>query len=312
MQLRFILCGLWICLLPHGALGQDENSGQNGASETSEAEVSDDGDGAIPLGEALGEEEGATDAEPSQEDPAPVAAEESGADPVAEGALNAEGAEGPGKLESDNSGDSEATPSEPFEKPSEPASAAEEAPGEGGYNLKLRDIETRVNELKEKIFQSKARLIQLQEVVLQGTVTGSKLVLIHRNEMGSSFRLWRVQYALDGAPLFNRVDSGSGELNDEEEIEIFSGAVAPGNHQLSVYLEYNGNGWGVFSYLKGYKFKIKSGYTFVAEEGKTTTVRIVGYEKGGITAQLQDRPAVDYRVEVAKELRESEEDISDE
>lgn len=180
---------------------------------------------------------------------------------------------------------------------------ASTAADEGGYNLKLRSIEERVNQLKEKIFQSKARLMQLQEVVLHGSITGAKAILIHRNEMGSSFRLTRVQYALDGAPIFNRVDSGGGELNDQEEIEIFNGGIAPGNHQISVYMEYQGHGYGIFSYLKGYKFKIKSSYTFTAEEGKVTTIRIVGYEKGGITTQLKDRPAVDYRVEVSQELR---------
>ena len=196
----------------------------------------------------------------------------------------------------------------------DPVAAPEPAPGaseaieaapvtEQGFNLKLRDIEERVNALKEKIFQSKARLIQLQEVVLHGAISGAKAVLVHRNEMGSSFRLRRVQYALDKAPIFNRVDSGQGELNAQEEIEVFNGSIAPGNHVISVYLEYQGYGYGFFSYLKGYKFKIKSSFTFNAEEGKLTTVRIVGYEKGGLTTELKDRPAVRYDVESTQALR---------
>ena len=72
---------------------------------------------------------------------------------------------------------------------------------EAQYNLKLRDIEERVNSLKEQVFQSKARLLQLQEVVLQGAITGAKARLVHFNDMGSSFRLIRAQYALDGTPF---------------------------------------------------------------------------------------------------------------
>ena len=174
---------------------------------------------------------------------------------------------------------------------------------QGNLDLKLRAIEERVNALKEKIFESKARLVQLQEVVLHGTISGAKAVLIHRNEMGSSFRLVRAQYALDGAPIFNRVDHGDGKLDDQEEIEIFNGNIAPGNHQISVYLEYQGNGYGVFSYLKGYRFRVKSSYTLNAEEGKQTIVRIVGYERGGLTTELKDRPAVRFDVEVQKALR---------
>ena len=174
-----------------------------------------------------------------------------------------------------------------------------------GGNFKLRAIQERVNELKEKIFQSKARLIQLQEVVLHGTISGAKAVLMHKNEMGSSFRMASVRYFLDGAAIFNRVDN-DGDLDDQDVIEIFNGSIAPGNHQISVYLEYKGHGFGVFSYLKGYTFKITSSYTFTAEEGKVTTINIVGYEKGGIATQLKDRPSVRYDIETARELRRSD------
>jgi hypothetical protein len=167
--------------------------------------------------------------------------------------------------------------------------------------MRLRNIEERVNDLKEKVFQSKARLIQLQEVVLHGAISGAKAVLIHRNEMGGTFRLTRIQYALDGAPIYNRVATGD-ELNAAEEIEIFNGSVAPGNHQLSVYLEYQGNGYGVFSYLKDYTFRVKSSQTLVAEEGKLTTVKIVGFEKGGLTTELKDRPQVRYEIDTGKPL----------
>jgi|MDSW01.2.fsa_nt_gb hypothetical protein len=180
------------------------------------------------------------------------------------------------------------------------------------YNLKLRDIEERVNDLKEKIFQSKARLIQLQEVVLHGTISGAKAKIVHRNEMGASFSLVRAQYSLDGTPIFNRRDSGEGELSDADEIEIFNGTVAPGNHQISVYLEYRGNGFGIFSYLNDYKFKIKSGYTFTAEEGRVTSVRVVGFEKGGITTELTERPTVRYDIETTRAFRKDDTTNEDE
>jgi len=195
-----------------------------------------------------------------------------------------------------------------------PLSAQTTGAGEDkpAYNLKLRDIEERVNDLKEKIFQSKARLIQLQEVVLHGTISGAKAKLVHRNEMGASFNLARAQYSLDGTPIFNRRDSGEGELADADEIEIFNGTVAPGNHQISVYLEYRGNGFGIFSYLNDYKFKIKSSYTFTAEEGRITSVRVVGFEKGGITTELTDRPTVRYDIETTRAFRKDQATNEDE
>ncbi len=184
-----------------------------------------------------------------------------------------------------------------------PASTPTTDASEQSYNLRLRNIEERVNDLKEKVFQSKARLIQLQEVVLHGAISGAKAVIVHKNDMGGSFRLSRLQYALDGAPIYNRVATGD-ELASAEEIEVFNGSIAPGNHQLSLYIEYAGNGYGVFSYLKDYTFKVKSSQMISAEEGKLTYVRVVGFEKGNITTELKDRPSVRYEIDTGKAIGE--------
>jgi hypothetical protein len=82
------------------------------------------------------------------------------------------------------------------------------------------------------------------------------------------------------------------------DFEIYNGAIQPGSHTLTVVLQYQGNGFGVFSYLKGYKFTAKSSQSFVAAEQKTTSITVVGYEKGNLTTQLADKPAVDFRINV--------------
>ena len=186
-----------------------------------------------------------------------------------------------------------------------PAPAAEAAKAPAGADeqneLKARTLEERVSDLKEKIFRTKARLMNLQEMVIGGDITtGSKAVLVHRNEMGSSFYLESVAYALDGAPIYTKVDQ-DGDLEKREEFEIFNGRVVPGNHQISVLLVYRGHGYGLFSYLEGYKFKVQSAYTFNAEPGKVNTIKVVGFEKGGFTAELKDRPAIRYDVDVQRE-----------
>jgi hypothetical protein len=167
--------------------------------------------------------------------------------------------------------------------------------------LKGRSLEERVSDLKEKIFRSKARLMNLQEMAIGGDgASGSKAVLLHRNEMGSSFYLESVAYALDGAPIYTKVDV-DGDLEQREELEIFNGRIVPGSHQITAQLVYRGHGYGVFSYLAGYKFKVQSSYTFNAEAGKVNTIKVVGFEKGGLTAELEDRPAIRYDVDVQRE-----------
>jgi hypothetical protein len=180
--------------------------------------------------------------------------------------------------------------------PAKAAASAEEA-----NELKVRTLEERVSDLKEKIFRTKARLMNLQEMVIGGdATTGSRAVLVHRNEMGSSFYLESASYSLDGAPIYTKVDV-DGDLEKRDEFEVFNGRVVPGNHQIAVALVYRGNGHGLFSYLEGYKFKVQSSYTFNAEPGKVNTIKVVGFEKGGLTAELKDRPAIRYDVDVQRE-----------
>jgi hypothetical protein len=167
----------------------------------------------------------------------------------------------------------------------------------GTYAVRLRDLEQRINELKEQIFRSKARLSLLAETVLQGVVAGAQTAIVHENKMSASYKLVKAVYALDGAPIFNRSDEEGG-LGDRPEFDIYNGSIVPGEHTLTVNLEYRGHGYGIFSYLKGYRFKVRSSHTFSAPEGKAVSLRVVAYEKGGPTAPLEERPAVRYQERV--------------
>lgn len=186
-----------------------------------------------------------------------------------------------------------------------PAAAAPAQPApqtvDEAFSTRVKTLEEQVVDLKEKIFRTKARLLLLQETVLGGDLSsGARAVIYHRNEMGSQFVLESVAYALDGAPIFTKVDT-NGDLDKREEFEIFNGRIVPGNHQIAVRMVFRGHGYGIFSYLEGYKFKLQSNQTFNAEAGKVTSVKVVGFEKGGITADIKDKPAIRYDITSAKD-----------
>ena len=171
----------------------------------------------------------------------------------------------------------------------------------GTYAVRLRDLEQRINELKEQIFRSKARLSLLAETVLEGVVGGGQTVVLFENHMSQSYRLVRAVFAIDGAPIFNKADEG-GSLGEQKEFEVYNGSIVPGEHTLTVNLEYRGHGFGVFSYLKGYRFRVRSTYTFLVPEGKQATIEVLGYEKGGPTTPLEERPAIRYVERIERRL----------
>jgi len=165
----------------------------------------------------------------------------------------------------------------------------------GAYTVRLRSLERNVNDLKEQVFRVKARLNLLKETVLGGVIGASRCVIRHKNEMGNQFRLIKAVYALDGVQILSKADD-SGRLAEMTEFDIYNGAIQPGSHTISVHLVYQGYGYGVFSYLKNYKFNVRSSNTFVAGDGKATMVTVVGYEKGSITTSMEDKPDIKFNI----------------
>jgi hypothetical protein len=122
--------------------------------------------------------------------------------------------------------------------------------------------------------------------------------------MSGAFRLTRAVFVLDGAVQYNKADE-SGLLSEQTKLPIYTGSIPPGDHTLQVLLQLQGNGYGVFSYLRGYRFEVRSSHSFTAVEGKTTRLHAIAYEKGGVTTPLEERPAIRY-VEKAVALTQKE------
>jgi hypothetical protein len=199
------------------------------------------------------------------------------------------------------SGASSATPGAASPAPTVNVDMTSHAPDQpmtgGTYAVRLRDLEQRVDELKDQIRRSHTRLALLSDTILGGGVAGSRAEINFENEMSSAFLLSRALFVVDGQIQYNRQDD-SGALADQKSIPIYSGSVPPGDHTIQVALTYQGNGFGVFSYLRGYKFEVKSSHAFTALEGKTLQVTATAFEKGGVTTPLEQRPSIEWHEKV--------------
>ena len=129
------------------------------------------------------------------------------------------------------------------------------------HRFSLVTIEEKVNTLKEKVFRSKAQLLLLQETLLHGTISTARLKLIQENKMGSTFYLESAAYTLNGTPIFSRSDH-NGSLNNKRKLILYQGSIRPGPCRLSIQLRFRGNGFGLFSYLRHYRFRIRSSLSY--------------------------------------------------
>jgi len=187
-------------------------------------------------------------------------------------------------------------PSAPAAPAGAKAASAEASKGKmdgATYAVRLRDLEARVDELKEQIRRSHTRLSLLSDTILSGGVGGARTSIRFQNDMSGAFRLTRALFVLDGAVQYNKQDD-TGALAGQKEIPIFKGSITPGDHTLQVLLRLRGHGYGVFSYLRGYQFEVKQTHSFSVTEGKEVDLDVIAWEKGGVTTPLEQRPAVRY------------------
>lgn len=165
------------------------------------------------------------------------------------------------------------------------------------YSVRLRELEQRIDELKEQIRRSHTRLSMLSDTIIAGSAGGSRAVVKFTNELSSIFRVTRVLVVLDGAVQYNKSDQ-SGALAEQTEIPIFDGSVPPGDHTLQVLINLQGHGFGAFSYMRAYRFEVRSTHSFTAQEGKTIKLHATAFEKGPATSRLEERPAIRYAEKV--------------
>ncbi len=202
----------------------------------------------------------------------------------------------------DEAAAAEAETAEGEESPDEPAPAETAEPDVAKHtpepmfakeDYSIDKILKTLKAIKGRLEQSEKRMDEIVGIVLSSAETkGSRIKLIHRTEMSPDFKLVQITYSLDGAPIYKKSDD-DGLLMDKE-VEIYDGAILPGDHKLAVTLIYRGHGYGIMSYLSKYKFKVRSSHSFSVKQGKGIQLKVISFEKGDVNTKLEDRPAVKY------------------
>lgn len=182
---------------------------------------------------------------------------------------------------------------------------AEAAPREQGarptpqrdqtYELTLRELEDELNELKDDIFGSKSRLFQLREQILNDPIGGSRTVIVFSDDVGGRFDLVSVNVGLDSNQIYAATDATQ-DLDGMQDVAIFDGAMTPGLHNVSVRLEYVGNGFGMFSYMNGYRVAVRSSQQVMIDDGMTAEVEIRGWEDASNGNAYEERPSIEFNV----------------
>jgi len=179
--------------------------------------------------------------------------------------------------------------------------APEAAPPSGGapavdgaeYRIRLRELEQKVEALKEQIRQSHARLSLLSDTILAGGQGGGRVNIRFENELSAAWHIVEITVVFDGAVQYKKSDD-SGALSAQKKTPIFSGAVPAGDHTVQVLIKLRGHGFGVFSYLRGIEANVRHDHSFTLTAGQDIEVVAVAWEQGGPTTPAEKRPDVRF------------------
>lgn len=161
------------------------------------------------------------------------------------------------------------------------------------YQVRLRDLEQRVDELKEQIRRSHTRLSLLSDTILSGASGGGRAEIQFHNELSGAWHVVEAVFVLDGAVQYKKTDD-TGVLAKQTTIPIFSGSVPTGDHTLQVMLKLRGHGFGVFSYLRGIEATVRASHSFTLSDGKVLELKVIGWEKGGPTTPVEQQPDIRF------------------
>jgi hypothetical protein len=171
-----------------------------------------------------------------------------------------------------------------------PAAALAQDNG-SSQRVRLQDVQTRTDEVKRELQRIHTTLAAISDrVFAEGTASKTDLAL--KNEMSDAYRLVKVSALLDGKPLYEKE---SDTLSESRDLPLFTGALPAGDHVLSLALTFKGNGYGVFKYLEGYTFNVKSTHAFTVNGTGPLTIGVTAYERGDKTTPLDLRPSVEWR-----------------
>ncbi len=124
------------------------------------------------------------------------------------------------------------------------------------------------------------------------------LSLEHVNQMGTTFELIGLSATVDG----HEVLALEGEDVLPSRLCVSRGQASIGAHDIRVRARYRGHGFGVFSYLNGYRFNATATTRVeIPEDAYGLAVRSEGFENGGVTQPLEQRPHIRFVARVERD-----------
>ena len=144
------------------------------------------------------------------------------------------------------------------------------------YKKELRKLQKEIEMLKLKILETKKSLKMFEDMILHGTLTGTKITIYYKNNLEDA-EVREISVVLDGFEVSRIRDEEKIEQARKKEIVIYDEAEAiPGKHVVDIIFE-----------IKTKKiFRKTLRYEFDVERGVATVIRVKTQKAKGSKEEL--------------------------
>jgi hypothetical protein len=160
------------------------------------------------------------------------------------------------------------------------------------YEHELADLQRQLALLRERVVETKSRVITYGERVAQGYTSGTRLVMQNENALGKNFLIDSITYFLDGHQIYAK--KFDGEVAPLEPV-VFRGSILPGKHKVDIEVVLRASS-GMFDFSHSARLKLTTSEYFSANEGKQLNLRVRYFDKGGLFTGIEERPGISFEI----------------
>lgn len=118
-------------------------------------------------------------------------------------------------------------------------------------------------------------------------------VVTFQHAMGGGFAPVELAVSIDGVSVADCPEVGS-PLDARAPVFLGERTLASGTHVVKARVVLRGEGFGIFAYMRKYRFKIAEEKEIVIPDAHSFALRIETRERGGVTTPIEDRPFLTF------------------
>lgn len=160
------------------------------------------------------------------------------------------------------------------------------------YEQELSDLQKQLALLRERVIETKSRIITYGERVSRGFTAGTRVLMKSENQLGDDFALESVTYYLDGHQIYSKRYDGEQASVDTT---VYKGSILPGKHKIDMEIVLRADD-GLFDFSRKARLKYTTSEYFTANEGKQLSIKIRMFDKGGLFAKAEERPGISFEI----------------